>query len=188
MKKYLSTLFVTLAFSTSALSFDMTGAGGIIPSEVKRSALPCLVGIVGSQLLVKDINVGLAICATVVTYNVVDSYSTNSKDSIRGELDAFQAHQEKLLGDYKKETMRDYNAHREAIRQVIVEKLSAVQNVSEDQVKAIMDTVEFESFLKEKTAEILNNSEEILGDRVQKMRTQIKDEVLEEVMKLTIGQ
>jgi hypothetical protein len=188
MKKLLllaSILVIASPFNAKALDIDLDA---YMSKKTQKMVLPCAASVVVGAVM-NEIGAGVAVCGGIVTYQLIDSSQTITQDKVRDDLLVHDKMVEASIKKLKDDHTRDYAAHREAIREIVVEKFASEGKETADLVRAYINSTEFEALLRQKTIELLNNSEEVLSKRLQQIAEQIEVKVLRRVeQSLTVGE
>lgn len=159
--------------------------------KVKAIGLPCLASIAIGQAL-NSLNSGLVVCAATATYVLVDEANNPYREQAKMEMENFLKDSKKSLDSHFAQTKEDYLLYQEAVRKIVTEKLSEIQGTSDRQIEAYMKAPAFEKFLKEKTLELIKQSDDVISKRLEKakedIRRQVTEEVLRDVIETTQGQ
>lgn len=155
----------------------------IVSPTAQKIILPCAAGMILGQALGQDAGVGLSICGATAMYVMVDDYHDNKDSQILSEADSFLREAKKSLKAHMDQTKEEYIIYQEAVRKIILEKLSETQNASEKQIEIYMKTPAFDAFLKKKTEEVLASSDDVFELKLRKAKEEIRRQVTEDVLK-----
>lgn len=179
--------FVMLSASFEAKAFNV-GLDGVMSKRAQKIVVPC-VAAVAIGAVMNEIGAGVAVCGGIATYQLIDLGDSVNQEGVKLELQEHSKAIEASILKMKEDHTRDYAAHREAIRQIVVEKFASEGKETSDLVRAYIGSTEFEALLRQKTIELLNNSDEVLSKRLQQIAEQIEVKVLKRVeQSLTAGE
>lgn len=184
MKKTLVTLILT-TFVGNAFAFNLDS---YMSPSTQKIVLPCTASIAIGAIM-GEIGAGLAVCGGVATYQVIDNRNSVDEQRIKGKFDAQTKLIDSKIQDMSEKHLSDYKAHREAIREIVVEKFAGEGKETSDLVKAYINSSEFEALLRQKTIELLNSSEEVLSKRLKQIAEEIELRVTRNIENtLTLGE
>lgn len=155
----------------------------LISPRAQKIILPCAAGIAVSQLLGQELGVGLAICAASSTYVYVSDLHNPNQDKTKQDIDMFLKESDKQFKEALLKHKEEYGIYQDAVRKVILDKLSELQGASETQIEKYMQSPSFEVFLKKKTQEIVLSSDDVVTERLEKAKEEIRKAITEEVLK-----
>jgi len=179
MKTPIKALILLTLITTNAKAFDLSD---LVTPKVQRIALPCAVGLVAGGLLNQP-EAGIVACAAGAAFVMVDDYHNPGREQVKEDVSRFLHEAKELSESRHKSNKHDYEAYQEAIRRIVLEKLSEVQSASNAQIEEYMKSPEFDKFLKEKTAQALKGTDDVVSDKLQKLKEEIRREVTESVLR-----
>lgn len=170
---------IMIATSYEAKSMDI-GLDGLMSKKAQRIVVPCAASLAVGALM-NEVGAGVAVCGGIAAYQFIDSGDQINHERVREELSLHDKSIEESMKKLKEDHTRDYSAHREAIREIVVDKFASEGKETSELVRAYINSTEFEALLRQKTIDLLNNSEEVLSKRLQQIAEQIELKVIRRV-------
>lgn len=153
--KYLACLLVTTILTANA-------SANTLFDEYKTPAIACGVAIVGATALGGSMAVGAGVCAGVATYHYLTKEEAQGTKFLVNDLLEKQANGLKTL---REETHREYQAYREAIREIVVESVGK-KDEANNELPGNIETIKAE-ILKEAQVLMEKEKERIIDEYVK---------------------